>query len=441
MRRLVALVVVATNSRVVCNFVAGQARPSEWSAVVKVLEDAVGSNVFPGAVALVGNANGTLFKTSVGAYTNDGRNPPWNDGKTPNTSTNAIFDMASCTKVVATTSAVAILYQENFLQLDAQVSSYLGEDFRQNGKGNITVRNCLLHNAGFPPDPTPCYWDKRFGCEGAPVPKELSFTCSSAAYNSLLGQTLALGVGQKYVYSDLSFLTLMYVVGKVVLEHGLVNPGKLLHQCATSTDLGAILQCHFEAFVRTKVFEPLGMNHTMFRPPRSLWPQCMPTGVPLVEHVDVVLQGEVNDGNAYMLGGIAGHAGLFSNALDLEIFLRAYLWPSTNIFLNKTTVATFTREYNNTQSSRALGWNTNDPTTPDYGWDLSCGNMSAATYTHVGYTGTQVCLDPVEGLYTILLTNRVYPNDSDHRIVHVRKVFNNAVLAAISDTKVIGEER
>ena len=302
-----------------------------------------------------------------------------------------MFDMASCTKVVATTSAIAILYQRNLLDLDADVSLYLGKDFRQNGKGNITIRNCLLHNAGYPPDPNPCYWDKRFGCKGAPVPKELSFSCSAAAYNSLLGQTLELGVGEKYLYSDLSFLTLMYVAGHVVLEHNLVDQHQLLPVCAPSTALGAVLQCHFEAFVRTNVFEPLGMHQTMFRPPRTLWPRCMPTGVPLVENVSVVLQGEVEDGNAYMLGGIAGHAGLFSSALDLEKFLRAYLWPSPNRFLNTSTIATFTREYNNTQSSRALGWNTNDPTAYDYGWDLSCGNMSRLTYTHVGYTGTQVC--------------------------------------------------
>lgn len=404
---------------------------SNWSAVVEVLENAVLQKVFPGAVALVGDASGTRFTTSVGTYTNDGKNPPWNDGRNPKTSLDTMFDMASCTKVIATTSAIAILYQEGLVGLDAEVSVYLGASFRANGKGNITVRNCLLHNAGFPPDPSPCYWDKSFGCKDAPVPSVLSFSCSDAAYNSLLKQTLALGVGEKYLYSDLSFLTLMYVVGHVVLQHGLVDQRHLLPQCATGSNIGALLQCHFEAFIRTKVFQPLGMSHSMFRPPRTFWSRCMPTAVPLVEQVDVILQGEVEDGNAYMLGGIAGHAGLFSNAQDLEVFLRAYLWPSSDGFLNATTITTFTREYNNTQSSRALGWNTNDPTTYDYGWDLSCGNMSKRTYTHVGYTGTQVCADPVSGIYTLLLTNRVYPDDSDHRIVHVRKMFNNAVLNAI----------
>ena len=160
----------------------------------------------------------------------------------------------------------------------------------------------------------------------------------------------------------------------------------------------------------------------------------MPTGVPNAENASKIVQGRVEDGNAYMLGGIAGHAGLFSTALDVEVFTRSLLWPEDGRFLNSTTIHTFTTEYDNNQSSRALGWNTNDPTTPDEGWDLLCGNLSAKTFTHVGYTGTQICADPVNQLYTILLTNRVYPNDTDFRIEDVRRQFNDAVLVAVNHT-------
>lgn len=160
----------------------------------------------------------------------------------------------------------------------------------------------------------------------------------------------------------------------------------------------------------------------------------MPTAVPNAENASTILQGKVNDGNAYILGGIAGHAGLFATGADVETFVRALLFPDDGKFLNSTTVKLFTTEYNNSQSSRALGWNTNDPTTPDEGWNLLCGNFSAATFMHTGYTGTEICADPHTGLYTVLLTNRVYPNDTDFRIEGVRRLFNNAVLDAVNAT-------
>lgn len=111
------------------------------------------------------------------------------------------WDMASCTKVVATTTAVALLNQWKLLGLDERISAdhLLGAAFAANGKADITVLNCLLHNAGFPPDPSPNYWDPAFGCAGAPLPPTESFACSQRIYASLLEQTLANGVGETYV--------------------------------------------------------------------------------------------------------------------------------------------------------------------------------------------------------------------------------------------------
>eukprot|EP01092_Planopodium_desertum_P015796 TRINITY_DN852_c0_g3_i1.p1 TRINITY_DN852_c0_g3~~TRINITY_DN852_c0_g3_i1.p1 ORF type:complete len:132 (-),score=5.66 TRINITY_DN852_c0_g3_i1:529-924(-) len=103
--------------------------------------------------------------------------------------------------------------------------------------------------------------------------------------------------------------------------------------------------------------------------------------------------------------------------------------------LNSTTTTFFTTEYNHSQSSRALGWNTNDPTVFDQGWNNSCGNLSAQTFMHLGFTGTEMCADPVNKIITILLTNRVYPNDSNTKIQLVRQLFNQAVMATLYPSK------
>ena len=146
-------------------------RDGPWDAVSAVLADALSRKVFPGAVAVVGNAHGRLFTAAVGNYTDDGRDPPFRPpGSTSaNPAPNLLstkFDMASCTKVIATTSAVALLYQWGLVGLDDRVQDYLGSAYAAHGKGDITLRNCLLHNAGYPPDPSPEYWDPAFGCKG-----------------------------------------------------------------------------------------------------------------------------------------------------------------------------------------------------------------------------------------------------------------------------------
>jgi CubicO group peptidase (beta-lactamase class C family) len=174
----------------------------------------------------------------------------------------------------------------------------------------------------------------------------------------------------------------------------------------------------------------------------------------------------VSDGNAYALGGIAGHAGLFSNAPDLWKLMTRWMWaPANDSWLNRTTAELWVKEYNHSQSSRALGWNTNDPNAPDQGWGLSCGRLSAKTFMHIGYTGTEMCGDPVNGVVTILLTNRyasfalllllfitviiiiipyivritennvrfcrVYPSADNNKVGTYRRKFNDAVVEVL----------
>ena len=141
--------------------------------------------------------------------------------------------------------------------------------------------------------------------------------------------------------------------------------------------------------------------------------------------------GRVSDGNSYALGGIAGHAGLFATAADVLAVGRALMWGTPRRLVNATTVGTFTTVHNLTQSARALGWDTNAPGVNTY---RGCGNLSARTFTHTGYTGTQICNDPERQIVTVLLTNRVYPSADDAsevRIHRLRQRFNDAVAAAV----------
>jgi CubicO group peptidase (beta-lactamase class C family) len=140
-----------------------------------------------------------------------------------------------------------------------------------------------------------------------------------------------------------------------------------------------------------------------------------------------VMQGTVSDGNAYALGGISGHAGLFSTLPDVIRIARLYLTAAPDgTFLNASTVATFRAVHNITQSSRALGWDTNNYQAQPAS-DRSCGSLSSETYLHLGFTGTQVCIDPIRGMFTILLTNRVYPDEGNIQIRDFRIKFNTLV--------------
>ena len=249
-------------------------------------------------------------------------------------------------------------------------------------------------------------------------------------------------------------ITMMFVVGTVAREHNLVDLSDLLPGCAEGHTGGAVTQCFYEAFVRKAVLGPFGMPSSGFLPAAPEWTEIPPTwndtlgfappgGPPYRRRV---MQGQVCDGNGYALGGIAGHAGLFSTAGDLWSLLLALMQaravddarstadpPRRGILdlaewrINGTTVRQFTTMVNSTQSSRALGWDTNDYTANTY---RGCGNLSALTFTHTGYTGTQVCNDVERGLVTILLTNRVYPRADEASLgtIHVaRQQFNTLV--------------
>jgi hypothetical protein len=221
----------------------------------------------------------------------------------------------------------------------------LGDAFAVNGKQHITALNCLLHNAGFAADPSPLYYDAAFGCPPSPVdeiPRQLRDDCRSQIFDSLLQESLPNGpVGTKYVYSDISMLVMQMVIGRLVLFHRLISPSDFRPECINVSSVylqsshvhsssvkrhpnlqqqtipdAFSLMCAFEAFVRTRVFVPLGMLRTFYLPPRALWPYCAPaenaTGSGGYQRS--VIQGVVSDGNAFAAGGVAGNQK--SNSLN-----------------------------------------------------------------------------------------------------------------------------
>merc|ERR1712137_526338 len=414
------------------------AQNDPWSVVDNALERGMETFGYPGCVALVANSQGVLYFRSFGNYTY-GKPVPMNSNTNPAMDLDTMFDLASCSKVVGATSAVAQFYQRGELDLNTRITQFLGEEYAQNGKGPITVLNCLLHNAGYPPDPDPNYWDPAFGCPQTSntYPAE-DFSCQQQIFNSLLAQTLENPIGQVYVYSDLSFITLQYVVGNLARTLGYITEEQLIPGCYQGTTASDM--CYFEAYLRLYVFGPLKMSQSGFLPNQDLWPNCAPCENDTLTdaYQNILLQGQVSDGNAYALGGIAGHAGLFSTAIDIFTLGHRIMFASSysglDGFINGTTASYFTTEYNHTQSCRALGWSTNDPTVTDEGWNLSCGNLSPTTWTHIGYTGTQICGDPTRNLVTVMLTNRVYPVAANDQMHTYRQNYNNAIIQVLDQT-------
>ncbi|EGG21761.1 Hypothetical protein yfeW precursor [Cavenderia fasciculata] len=399
---------------------------SIWNPVTAFLQSAVNNGTFPGCVALVGNKDGVLYSQAVGSFTY-GIPTPLNKPVNPPMQLDTLFDMASCSKVTATTTAIAQFYQRGEIDLHSTIESILGDQFGVNGKSDITVLNCLLHNSGFFPDPNPFFNTPEFNCPATQFYNPpMDFSCQAQIFNNIMNQSLMNPIGSTYVYSDLNFMTLMYVVGHYAKNYGYITVEDLAPECYNKGGPGSE-QCFYEAYVRRFVFGNLGLKFTNYLQPAYLWDSCAPTEND-TSYMHTTIQGVVSDGNAYAMGGVGGHAGVFSNAPEMFTFMSSLMYATEDSdYINSTTVKYFTTEYNHTQSSRAIGWNTNDPTVFDEGWGQACGSLSSTTWMHLGYTGTMLCGDPERQLIVILLTNRVYPNPSNELILNVRKPFATLV--------------
>jgi CubicO group peptidase (beta-lactamase class C family) len=341
-----------------------------------ILQQAIAERAFPGCAVSLLHRGGLVALKGLGRFTYEPNSPAVEAG--------TIFDLASVSKVVATTPMAMLLYERGQLDLEAPVTSLLpefaGDDPRRD---HVTVRMLLAHSSGLPA------YERLF--ERARTREEL--------IHAALSTPLTAEPGTRAEYSDIGFILM----------------GELLARLADEP---------LDRFCQREVFGPLGMARTCFCPPAA-WRAQIPPTVDDRTFRHRVVQGEVHDENASVMGGVAGHAGVFAPAADVAIFAHAMLNGGRPI-LRPATLALFTRRQTSPAgTSRALGWDT--PSQPSQ----SGRHLSSSSFGHLGYTGTSLWMDPELQLAVTLLTNRTWPDHSNQTIKQVRPSFHDAVVEAL----------
>jgi serine-type D-Ala-D-Ala carboxypeptidase len=324
---------------------------SRLQAIDRIVARGIKEGGYPGAAVVVGRKGAAVWEKGFGTLS-------WSKTSSHVDAGETVYDLASLTKVVGTTTALMVLYDEGRVDLDAPVAKYLPA-FSGGYKDSVTIRHLLTHRSGLPAG--------RDLWRAARNPQE--------ARLMVIDAPLTCKPGTCYIYSDLG----ADILGMVV---------------ETVSGMG------LDQFLGERVFSRLGMNDTYYRPEDSLKTRIAPTEV--MPPRGYPLQGEVHDENAYALGGVAGHAGLFSTAKDLAVFaqmmLNGGIYDGVRI-VSDSTVALFTKR---AAGSRALGWDTADG-------DGGAGRyLTERAYGHTGYTGTSMWIDPDREMFVILLTNRVH---------------------------------
>jgi beta-glucosidase-like glycosyl hydrolase/CubicO group peptidase (beta-lactamase class C family) len=342
--------------------------------IQRVLDQAVRDSAFPGAYAVVGTRDGIVAEYGAGRL--DWRPSPVPDGT-------SLWDLASLTKVVGMTSAIMQLAGAGKVDVDAPVQRYL-PGWTGPNKERVTVRHLLTHSAGLPS------W--------RPLHKEA--TSPESALALVYATELDTVPGARTVYSDLGAILLGQIVERVSGER-------------------------LDRYLARHVFGPLRMTSTGYQPDAALRERIAPTEYDPWRQRH--LRGEVHDENAFVLGGVSGHAGLFSTGHDLARFARMYLnggaLDGVRI-LSPAVIDRFTRVQDSAFSNRALGWET--PT----GTNSAGHRMSARAFGHTGFTGTSLWIDPATDTFVILLTNRVNPTRENRKISDVRVALADAVMPA-----------
>ena len=361
---------------------------NRFAAAHALLEQAVADHAFPGCSfgALAAGPNG-LEVVALGAA---GRQTYAEDS--PDITPDTVYDLASVTKVVATTAMAMLLYDRGNLELDRPVSSILPEFGTSGERGRVTLRHLLAHASGLPG------YVRLFESESSP----------DGLMRACLTLPLQHSPGEHSEYSDIGFIVLGRAL-EVLSGEGL------------------------DSFCDREIFRRCGMDHSLFVPPPGMKPAIPPTEDDTTFRHRTI-QGEVQDENCFVLGGISGHAGLFGNALDVLRFAAAVLrstGPSAGtsagkgLFRPETIQLFATRTEMPAGSSRALGWDT--PSSSD-GSPSSSGSMfSKHSIGHLGYAGTSLWIDLEEQVAIVLLTNRTWPSRENQKIRKLRPVFHDAV--------------
>ena len=349
----------------------------------ELLDSAVAEGAFPGGVLAVG-LHDQLALHPFGHFS---RNP-----KSPSVTGDTIYDVASLTKPIVTTTAIMRLVERGELSLDAPVVRFLPEwakaapsDPGPSWRARVTVRMLLLHDSG--------------------LPAHRDFFAQAKGRDAVLARVMAEPLvrepGTQIEYSDIGFILLGEIVERLT--------GDPLDEVARD------------------IFTPLDMRDSLFNPPKSLRSRIAPTENDAT-YRKRLLQGEVHDENAWALGGVAGHAGLFSTAGDIaefaQMLLNGGIYAHHRI-LRRSTIQQFTAREMLGGSSRALGWDV--PVQPS-----SSGQyFSPKSYGQLGFTGTSLWIDPERGLFVILLTNRVNPTRENEKIRQVRPALHDAVFECL----------
>jgi CubicO group peptidase (beta-lactamase class C family) len=345
-----------------------------------ILQDAIASHAFPGASLAVTHKNRLIALKSLGRFTYEPDSPKITD--------TTIFDLASVSKVVATTSMAMILYERGLLDLESPVTAVVpefagtsqAEDPRHK---NVTIRMLLAHSSGLPA------YEKLF--QRARTREEL---LASAFAAPLIAEP-----GSKAEYSDIAFIIL----------------GVALERIADET---------ISQFCQREAFGPVGMSHTTFNPSPA-WKLSIPPTANDQAFRHRIIQGEVNDENASVLGGVAGQAGVFSTAEDMGRFANVMVQGGPPLVRPETLNVFTRRELAPLGTSRTLGWDT--PSQPSQ----SGKYFSPNSFGHLGYTGTSLWIDPQRKVSVTLLTNRTWPDSDNQAIKEVRPKFHDAVLEII----------
>ncbi|MCH7903922.1 MAG: serine hydrolase [Armatimonadetes bacterium] len=344
----------------------------------------VEGGVFPGAGCAVGTAKETFF-AHAGRHMYSEESVAIDD--------QTVWDLASLTKIAATTSVAMLLYQDGVLDLDSHVQSVL-PGFVGDGKDEVTVRNLLLHDSGLPPY-------RRFG----------DLTDPDDVLQELLKTPLDAAPGEKTAYSDLGAVTLMEVMQRLT---------------------GHTLDKLFQDLVA----DPLGMESAVYNPILEVRSLCAPTEKleewrlliederEFVRVQDDYIQGGVHDPTAFLLGGVSGNAGLFSRTADLVLLARAWLVGSDPF---SREVAELFSKKQSEESTRALGFDTRVEEGSSAG-----EKFSSSSFGHTGYTGTTIWIDPEQELFAILLTNRVHPTSENIKIRKYRPTFHDRVVELLA---------
>ena len=354
-----------------------------FSSSWKIINDAIDSKLFPGAQILVVKDSEILAEKSFGYQTFE--------SNSPKIDINTIYDIASLTKVIATTPVIMKLIKKKYLHLDHEIYQFYPE-FKGEWKDKVTIKHLLTHSSGLKP------YEEYF--------KNKNIKNSDDIIRDIVSkQNLLFEPGSEFKYSDLGMILLMDIAEKIT--------GRT-----------------FSELVQSWILNPLNMKNSYFNPPVNILDVIPPTEIDNL-YRNKIVKGFVHDENAFLMGGVSGHAGLFSNSYDIAKYAQTMInfgiYNGSRVF-NSYSIKKTTKKQNTPYGSDyALGWDT-----PSIKGNSSAGDFfSKGSYGHLGFTGTSLWVDPNQKIIIILLTNRTYPTRDKLGMHKLRRDFHNEIMSTI----------